>query len=394
MKPEKLVNILKRFYSSSKQLACRLMKPVAYFYNSLEFRDRLIVILITCFVLACIIIFLGIDLIIVFLVLSLITIALFITNKFVQGLEKQQKRRHREAIRDYDDVIEAYRYIYPLLSILNLILRLNPKTNLSISTNKDNEAHPSGMISEKEYPYIYKLAEYMLRNTNIFTDAYNNRGSSKATLGKHEEAIADFEKAIELDPKFALAHYNRGNSKAILGKHEEAIADCDKAIELNSEFVFAYYNRGNSKAILGKHEEAIADYDRAIELNPKFVFAYYNRGNDKATLGKHEEAIADYGTVIELNPKFAAAYNNRGLEKAILGKHEEAILDYDEAIELGLKIAGVYYNRGNSKASLGKYEEAISDYDRAIELNPANANSYKEIRQEVQRKLDASQSST
>ena len=187
MKSEKLVNILQKSYSSSKQFTCRLVKPVICFYGSLEFRDRLILILITCFVLACIIIALGIDLIIVFLVLSFISTAFYITDKFVQGLEKQQKGKYREAIEYYDDVIEASRYIYPLLKILNLILHLNPKTSLIISTNmeritsasRDSQTHLSDMISEQEDFYIYKLAEYILRNTNIFADAYNNRGIAK-----------------------------------------------------------------------------------------------------------------------------------------------------------------------------------------------------------------------
>ena len=90
------------------------MNPVISFYSSLKLRTRLIAILITCFVLACIIIALGIDLIIVFLVLLLIATTFYITNKFVQGLEKQQKGSHREAIRDYDDVIEAYQYTFIL----------------------------------------------------------------------------------------------------------------------------------------------------------------------------------------------------------------------------------------------------------------------------------------
>ena len=60
-------------------------------------------------------------------------------------------------------------------------------------------------------------------------------------------AIADLDKALELDPKFALAYMNRGNAKIELKQYTEAIADYDKAIELEPNFAPAYTNRGNAK---------------------------------------------------------------------------------------------------------------------------------------------------
>ena len=61
---------------------------------------------------------------------------------------------------------------------------------------------------------------------------------------------------------------NRGNSKQHLGRHEEAVADFDRTIELESNWAEAYHHRGLSKSALGREDEAVADFDRAIELNP------------------------------------------------------------------------------------------------------------------------------
>ena len=60
-----------------------------------------------------------------------------------------------------------------------------------------------------------------------------NRGIVKAHLKQYTEAIADLDKAIELDPKVAAAYTNRGIAKAHLKQYTEAIADLDKAIELD-----------------------------------------------------------------------------------------------------------------------------------------------------------------
>ncbi len=67
-----------------------------------------------------------------------------------------------------------------------------------------------------------------------------------------------------------------------MGRNEEAIKDYDKAIELNPQYAKAYNNRGKAKAKLGRNEEAIKDYDKAIELNPQLAEAYNNREKSKA----------------------------------------------------------------------------------------------------------------
>jgi len=68
----------------------------------------------------------------------------------------------------------------------------------------------------------------------------NNKGDYKA-------AIADYNKAVELDPKFVGAYNGRGDAKLNMGNYDGAIADYTKAIELNPQLAFAYNSRGNAK---------------------------------------------------------------------------------------------------------------------------------------------------
>lgn len=73
------------------------------------------------------------------------------------------------------------------------------------------------------------------------------------------------------------AYCNSGNTKGVLGRHEEAIADYDEALRMDPQLAAAYYNRGNAKGLLGRHEEAIADYDKALQIDPQLAAAYYSR---------------------------------------------------------------------------------------------------------------------
>jgi tetratricopeptide (TPR) repeat protein len=163
---------------------------------------------------------------------------------------------------------------------------------------------------------------------------YYNRAHAKSDKGDYDGAIADLNRAIELDPKYASAYNNRGLAKQGKGDLDGAIADWTRAIELNPKLVPAYYNRAHAKSDKGDYDGAIADFNRAIELNPKLGDAYYDRGVDKQAKGDLDGAIADWTRAIKLDPKYVPAYYNRGVAKQEKGDLNGARADYNRAVEL------------------------------------------------------------
>ncbi|MCZ9966664.1 tetratricopeptide repeat protein [Brachyspira hyodysenteriae] len=200
-------------------------------------------------------------------------------------------------------------------------------------------------------------------------DAYFFRGLTKTGLKLYEEAIEDFNEAIKLNLKNWESYFARGVSKSSLKLYEEAIEDFNKSIELNSDNEEAYFNRGIAKVKLARYEEAIVDFNKTIKLNPDNEEAYFNRGIAKVKLARYEEAIVDFNKSIELNPKNEKAYFNRGIEKIKLARYEEAIVDFNKAIKLNKNYEKAYSNRGIEKIKLARYEEAIVDFNKAIKLN-------------------------
>ena len=79
----------------------------------------------------------------------------------------------------------------------------------------------------------------------------------------------------------------KGNALFVLGKYQDAVKAYSKAIELNQKVALFYNNRGYSYRHLNKFEEAIADYSRAIKVDPKYAGAYNNRG---VAYGKHGQS--------------------------------------------------------------------------------------------------------
>jgi regulator of sirC expression with transglutaminase-like and TPR domain len=175
--------------------------------------------------------------------------------------------------------------------------------------------------------------------------AYNNRGCSylKNTQDKETEstekifyyknALSDFDKALELNPKYGNAYHGRGNAKSGLGDYAGAIIDFDKALELD-ESVMLYSDRGNAKSGLKDYAGAIKDFDKTIALFPNADGAYFNRGNAKKDLNDYAGALKDYSKALELNPTSIEVYNNRSILRLMIKDYKGAIADYDKLIEL------------------------------------------------------------
>jgi len=96
---------------------------------------------------------------------------------------------------------------------------------------------------------------------------HNERGIALALVGLYEQAVTEFNKAIELDLEYAEAYNNRGNAYWNKGNFDRAIADYDKAIELDPEYAEAYSNRGFVCYLKGELTKAISDLEKCLELS-------------------------------------------------------------------------------------------------------------------------------
>ncbi len=108
-----------------------------------------------------------------------------------------------------------------------------------------------------------------LAPSNLATVLYN-RGLSHQVLGRSEEAIRDFTRAIEIDPRKASAYNGRCWSRAHLGRPDEALADCDESLRLAPDDAYALDSRALVYWLLGERDQAKADLRRARELDPAF----------------------------------------------------------------------------------------------------------------------------
>jgi Flp pilus assembly protein TadD len=186
-------------------------------------------------------------------------------------------------------------------------------------------------------------------------------------------ALDFFSGIIRDNPKDVAAYFVRGNIRCEQGEYAKAIADYNKAIELDAQDGPAYNGRGYAYRHLGEPDKALADFNKALQLDTKDSWAHNNRGILFFEKGEYDKAIADYDQALRLNPKHTWSYQNRGNAWAAKGDLAKAIADYNEAVRLDPRDANIYSNRGLAYQDQAAYAEALADFEHAVKLEPGRA---------------------
>jgi tetratricopeptide (TPR) repeat protein len=204
----------------------------------------------------------------------------------------------------------------------------------------------------------------------VFAGAYNNRAILNTNIGNLNEALDDFNKAIELTPDNSADIYNnRGNLKSSLGDTNGAMADYEKAIELNPNSPVAFSNRAFLKMKKGDKRGALDDFNKSITCNPDFADAYFKRGNLKYEMNDSKSALEDFNKTIELVPTHVDALFNRGILKSNMGDDDGAFVDYCKVIEIRPGNAKAYNNLANILLRKGEYAKALEYINIAIMID-------------------------
>lgn len=198
-----------------------------------------------------------------------------------------------------------------------------------------------------------------------------NKGLSLDNLGRHNEAINCYKKAINISPNIYQIWNNLGLALNNAGKYEEAINVLNKAISINPNYESSWLNRGVSYERLGRFDEAYNDFIKTLEIDSDMYLAYYNIGNYFLQINKFDDAYQSYIKSLNIYPFYSPALGNAG--KALIGKGE-----YSQAlhyIEMSLAINPLnwyaLYNKSLCYIELGKITDAIAilKYTLSIENN-------------------------
>ncbi len=215
-----------------------------------------------------------------------------------------------------------------------------------------------------------------------YIDAHNNLGSALLEIpGRLGDAIAQYQESLRLKPDYPEVRYNLGNAwLKVPGHVNDAVAQFQAALQMKPDYAEAHWSLGNAWARTpGRQNDAIAEYQTALRLKPDYAEVHYGLGNLWLdTPGRMNEAIAEYQEALRLKPALAEAHNNLGSAWSTLpGKLNNAIAEYQEALRLKPDFATAHFNLANAWANLpGRLNDAIAEYQEALRLNPDYAEAH------------------
>ncbi|HPJ69156.1 MAG TPA: tetratricopeptide repeat protein [Desulfobacteraceae bacterium] len=206
---------------------------------------------------------------------------------------------------------------------------------------------------EVQKGFSYKDSEPVLSDVEVL----NNRARAYNNINRREEAIADLDKSIKLDPNNSKTYVLRSLVYNDMGKHEKAITESNKAVEINPLSASAFNNRGYAYQRLDIYSQAILDYNRAIKLDATNSLYRSNLGYTYKAIGNYDEAIKHYNQAINIEPKNFTYTNSLGDIYQLLGDMEKACEEWKKAhdIKFGNSTGYLIYCYSGPVYNVSKY---------------------------------------
>lgn len=198
--------------------------------------------------------------------------------------------------------------------------------------------------------------------------AYLERGKTKSAADKPTEALADFNKSIQLQPTIADSYNERGQVRSQLEDKQGALTDFNKAIELKPKWSEAYYQRAGVHDDLGNTNQAINDLNKSLKLDESNALAFIHRGNLHLKKNNQTQALQDFNAGIKLDSQSAYGYMSRASFFAKTNQKVQAIADYDQAIKIEPEDVYYHYERGILHQELNNKAKAKADFEATMKF--------------------------
>jgi tetratricopeptide (TPR) repeat protein len=160
-------------------------------------------------------------------------------------------------------------------------------------------SHATYLTAAKDYQGAIKALNRAIAFNGLLSEPYVKRGYCWEMLKQPEKALADYDRAIAMNPNDWAAYNNRASLTQ--GKNpKQALMDATHAVDLCGDCPQAYETRAAIYAETKDDERALADLDKAIELDPKKAGAYFSRSELLYRLKRGEDAQRDLERAHEL----------------------------------------------------------------------------------------------
>lgn len=221
----------------------------------------------------------------------------------------------------------------------------------------------------RNYARTKREREALLASTPTNAEDLADRGWLLHEAGRFQEAIVEFNKALELEPTNNTAVGRRAYSYWADGDAERALADTATAIEVAPTWAEIYMLRLNILRALGRNDEVIKVAEDLATANPKSSYALTGAANTYSRLGKIPESLKMYDQALALEPS-AFVYINRAFQGPKSRGTAARIADLEQALKLEPESEAALAGLGSLHSEMGNYQAAAEAFSRLLEFKP------------------------
>jgi len=219
----------------------------------------------------------------------------------------------------------------------------------------------------------FSLVFNLLAGFQAQAQAHNSLGTALVQADRVDEAISQYQKALEIQPNHMDARFNLGNAFLQTGRVDTAITQYQKALEIQPNHIEARFALGSAFAQTGRMDDAISQYQKVLEIRPNHMDARLGLGKALVQEGRVGEAISQFQDAMRINPNSAPAHNNLGIVLLGKGKVDEAVALFQQALIIDPDYAGANTSLGNVLLQKGKVDEATEHFQKALQKEPDSA---------------------
>ncbi len=229
------------------------------------------------------------------------------------------------------------------------------------------------ILSERDLAVLRSFAR---RIDSSDAGAHNNLGVLYYQKGLVAEAIAEFSRALELDPKMQVAQANLEIAYRNTGYYDRRVAELHERLRKNPDDRESRWELARTYASLGHHDEAIREFETLLTRESGDVATLIQLGLALKASGRLEEASERFGQARDLDPESSLALFYYGEALYNRGLNDQARSVLQEAVGLNPDNADAHYLLAFLYGDLGQHEAARAATKRAIALNPTFARAH------------------
>jgi Flp pilus assembly protein TadD/TolB-like protein len=241
-----------------------------------------------------------------------------------------------------------------------------PLVRLSLATILDGTGHRDR--AEQELRTIVR--------THPVDSAHRHLGIILAERGNVDEAMKEFQRAIDVRPGYWRNYSTLGVAALKAGRYPEAERSFRRVTELQPDHADAYGYLGSLYLLTNQRDLAIEHFRRSIQASPT-VGTWTNLGNALSDAGRHAEALEAFRQAASLRPRDPIVQRNLGDSLLRLGKAPEARSAYVEGVRVAREALGVNPKSADAHGALaiclaktGEFDEALKHAGEAMTLAP------------------------